>query len=361
MNKKTLIFYSYKLNSIEQNTTVNTVNTVNKKTKEKKTMSKWLKGKEKSFNKFKEQKKQEQEQQQAGPRRSEMVWNTPEKGTVDKPKTYELRLIPDKNNNFYKTFFYHMYKSTATGKWVFVFCKKTYGMECFCEFCMANMKLYQGSKEDKRTAYLYKRKQKHCINAYIVNDPRDADAESQEDKVSGTVKIYDFPDKIEAKIKSEMNDDAHGAGINIFDPGEDGVDFLLKVGATKEDEDKRVFPDYSTSKFSSKSNPIADSDAKIEAIMDSTHDLDEYLKSMERTNEEILKLIKTEMLWEYIKADYPYELSEEDKEETKAEEKKKETKVEDKQTFEEPPLPDEPYMNGQDISDADLLAELENL
>jgi hypothetical protein len=223
------------------------------------------------------------------------------------------------------------------------------------------MKLYQGSKEDKRTAYLYKRKQKHCINAYIVNDPRDADAESQEDKVSGTVKIYDFPDKIEAKIKSEMNDDAHGAGINIFDPGEDGVDFLLKVGATKEDEDKRVFPDYSTSKFSSKSNPIADSDAKIEAIMDSTHDLDEYLKSMERTNEEILKLIKTEMLWEYIKADYPYELSEEDKEETKAEEKKKETKVEDKQTFEEPPLPDEPYMNGQDISDADLLAELENL
>lgn len=46
----------------------------------------------------------------------DILWPTPEKGTVDKPKIYQLRLLPDTNDNFYKSFYYHMYKSATTGK-----------------------------------------------------------------------------------------------------------------------------------------------------------------------------------------------------------------------------------------------------
>lgn len=269
-------------------------------------MSKWLKGKENAFNKLKEEKKQEAESQtqSAGPRRSDIVWKTPEKGTVDKAKIYLMRLLPDKKDNFYKTFFYHMYE-TSDGKWIFIFCPKTYNFENYCPFCLATMKLYRGSKEDKRSAYNYKRKRKHCVNSFIVKDPRDAEAESEEEKNEKKVLIYEFPDKVESKIFQEMNDDEYGNGMNIFDPGEDGVDFILKVNSTKPVQDDgpnsgKTFPDYSNSKFATNKPYALGSDKEIEKIMESTHDLDAYLKSMERTEEELIELAKEEMLGDVI-------------------------------------------------------------
>lgn len=265
--------------------------------------SKWLKGKEKLFNDFKEQKKQESENNAAGPRRKDIVWKTPEKGTQEKPKNYVGRFLPDKNGNFYKSFLYHMFKN-AKGTWTFVLCPKTHGMDKYCPLCAATMKLYKGTKEDKSMAYNYKRKSKHCGNWFVVKDPRDADAGSEDEKVQGKDLVYEFPDKVEQKVKSEMTDEEYGQGMNIFDPGEDGVDFLLKVGATKPDQNGNTYHDYSESKFTTKPYPLAKTDEEIQKIMDSTHDLDEYLKAMERSEEELIEIVKDEMLWELIQQDY---------------------------------------------------------
>lgn len=337
-------------------------------------MSKWLKGKKELFDQFKEQKKKEQEENQAGPRRIDIVWDTPAKGTVDKPKKYVLRLLPDADSNFYKTFYYHMYKSAADETWNFVFCPKSHDMTNYCPFCAATMKLYKGSKADKKAGYNYKRKRKHCVNAFIVNDPRDADAESKEEMVSGKVKIYEFPDTVESKIASEMNDDAYGAGINIFDPGEDGVDFILSVGSTKPIQDEgpnkgKTFPDYNNSKFASKSNPIMENDEEIEEVMEKVHNLDEYLSTMERDEKEIVELIKKEMLWEYVRDDYPKEKStgDEPKQEETVEKTEPESVGPEEAAGEDSPAPpddkDEPKTSNDsdDISDDDLLAELDNL
>lgn len=270
--------------------------------------SKWMKGKEELFNKFREEKKQEAEREPAGPRRADIVWKTPEKGTVDKAKTYIFRLLVDKNGNFYKSFFYHMFQNSK-GKWTFVLCPKTHNFENYCPLCTATMELYRGNKEDKKSGYNYKRKRKHCSNVYIIKDPRDADAEDENEKTTGKVLIYEFPDKVESKINAEMNDDEYGNGMNIFDPGEDGVDFILKVASTKPIQEEgpnkgKQFPDYSDSKFSNKSYALGKDD-EIKAILDSTHDLDAYLKSMERTDDELIEMVKEEMLWDMISKNHP--------------------------------------------------------
>ena len=214
----------------------------------------------------------------------------------------------DTNDNFYKTYHYHMYHSTSTGKWIFVLCPKTFDFGAYCPFCAAVSKLYLGSTEDKKTAYNFKRKVKHCSNVYVVKDFRD-DGKIDEEKTSGKVWVYEFPGKVESKIKQEMNDSEYGAGMNLFDPGKDGYDFILKVGATvpinQEGANKgKSFPDYGDSKFANKPTAIADSDEVITKIMGDRHDLTKYIETMTRTDEDMIEMLKKEMLYELIKHEY---------------------------------------------------------
>ena len=259
------------------------------------------------FKQFREEKNSEKEAA-TGVNRNEIVWKTPDKGTSDKPNIYQLRLLMDPKDSFYKTYHYHMFRSTSEGKWKFVLCHKTYDFSAYCPFCAVVSKLYLGSGEDKKTAYNFKRKVKHCCNAYVVKDPRD-DGKIDEEKATGKVLVYEFPGKVESKIKGEMNDSEYGAGMNLFDPGKDGFDFILKVGATKPIQDKgqnqgKTFPDYGDSKFANKPTAIADSDDVIEQAMSTRHDLTEYLETMKRTDDYMIDLLKAEMLYELIKGEY---------------------------------------------------------
>jgi thiol-disulfide isomerase/thioredoxin len=252
-----------------------------------------------------------------------------------------------------------MYKNSK-GQWTFVFCPKTYNFENYCPFCAATMKLYQGSKEDKRSGYNYKRKRKHVVNAHIIKDPRDAEAEEDKDKSGGKTLIYEFPDTVESKIRSEMQDEEYGNGMNIFDPGEDGVDFILKVGATKPIQEEgpnkgKSFPDYSDSKFANKSYPLAKDDSVIEEIMEKTHDLDEYLKSMERKEEDLISMVKDEMLWELISQDVPTSYKPGPEKAESSDEMDDVPFGEDEQKSEQKQEDDE------NIDESDLLAELDNL
>ena len=71
--------------------------------------SKWMKNKEELFKQFKD----EVNKEVTTNTRNDMVWKTPERGTTENPKTYQLRLLMDPNDNFYKSYHYHMYLVTT--------------------------------------------------------------------------------------------------------------------------------------------------------------------------------------------------------------------------------------------------------
>ena len=263
-------------------------------------MSKWIN--KDLFGEFQEQKKQEKEAPQGGGvRRMEMLWKNPEKGTDSTPKIYVVRFLPDKNGQFYKKYFYHMFKSGE--KWAFFLCPKTHDMDNFCPLCAATQKLYMGTQADKKIAYNYKRKEKFVSNVYIQDDPRDSER-SEEDKCNKTVKLYEFPGKVEMKLKEQITDTKYGLGYAIFDPGQSGYDFILKVLSTKKDPNGNVWPDYSNSEFARRACGIAETDAEIDSIMANVIDLNEYLASMERDDEAMISTLKTEMLWDLVKDEY---------------------------------------------------------
>lgn len=257
-------------------------------------MSKWID--ENLFNQFVEQKAKEADKP-AGPRRSEIVWKTPERGTPDKPKVYEGRFLPDKKGNFYMKYHYHMFYSGE--KWNFLLCDKTFDFENFCPWCAVTSKLYMGNSEDKKRATEYKRKEKFVSNFFIIDDPRDAE---NEEKVAGSVKIYEFPGKVESKLKSEITDTKHGLGPAIFDPSGEGFSFILKVRSTKP-KDGKTWPDYSDSLFARKPSALGD-DSEIQAVMDSRYDLEEYVRGMTREETDTITLLKAEMVFDFIKDEW---------------------------------------------------------
>ena len=319
-------------------------------------MSKWI-----NKNLFEDyvQEKEKEEAPQQFTKRSDKVWPTPAMGTADKAKTYEFRFIPDPKGKFTKKYLYHGIK--VGEKFRSFICEKTYGMDNFCPWCLATQKLYIGNENDKKAASNYKRKSRNVGNINIVDDPRDSERD-EDKKLKGTTRIYEFPDKVESKLKSEITDKKNGLGPSIFDPGEEGYNFLLKAKATKPDANKKVWPDYADSSFARKPYALG-TDKEIKAIMESTYDLDEYINGMKITDEETIGLLKTEMLWELVSADWA---------KYKGGPSKGTTVVEDDVPFElgESPLDQAKRMErmgveipktAEEQTDEDLLRELESM
>lgn len=304
-------------------------------------MSKWID--KDLFGKFQEQKKIEKSQpKKTRINRSDFIWETPAKGTETQSKNYVGRFLPDPKGVFYKNYFYHMYKSGE--KWVFVICPKSDNFDNYCPFCSVASKLYMGSAADKQMAQNYKRKQKFVSNFYIQDDPRDADREDEQ-KVNKTVKLYEFPQKVEMKLKEEITDDENGLGPAIFDPSAEGYSFIIKVLSTKPEANGKVWPDYTNSAFARKATALG-SDEEIKQIMQQCIDINEYLDNEKVTEEEMIRLIKDEMLYDLIKDEY------EKRGGSVAQEPDDDSAI-------DPGTEDEPEENLGD--DADLIAELESM
>ena len=262
-------------------------------------MSKWIN--KEAFVTFQEEKKEEKQQRQTvGIRRSEFVWATPEKGTETIAKEYSLRFLSDPNDIFYKLYYYHMFR--VGEKWFFDLCPKTFNFEHYCPVCSITQKLWMGTANDKKSANLYKRKRKYVGNAFIVKDPRDEGLD-EEDKAAGKVKLYEFPNKVEMKLKEELTDTEEGLGYRIFDPGKEGHNFILKVLATKASQDGDSWPDYAQSLFSRKANALG-SESEIDAIMAARIDINEYIQSLKKSDSELEKALKDEMIYELIKDEW---------------------------------------------------------
>ena len=257
-------------------------------------MSKWIK--KDLFNDFRKEKIEEKDSGGGGFRRSDMLWDTPEKGTIEQAKVYEGRFLPDPKGKFYTKYFYHFWQSGES--WIFVLCPKTHDFKNYCPFCSATAKLYNGTGQDKKQAYNLKRKERFVGNWYVAKDQRDAEKDD-ENKVVGKVKLYEFPAAVEKKLKNEIVDQDEGYGYQIFDPGEDGRNFIVKVLSTKKQEDGRQWPDYSSSTFSRSQSSLG-SDEEIEELMKACVDLAEYITSMETSKDKQVEILKNEFLWELV-------------------------------------------------------------
>lgn len=204
--------------------------------------------------------------------------------------------MPDKKGEFYKKYFFHFIWS---GEKAYKFkCPKTESVENYCPWCHASRILYQGSADDKKTAKKFYRQTKFASNVYIIDDPRDSQEEESR-KVSGSVRIYEFPGTIEGKIKTQITDEEEGRGAAIFDP-EEGYNFLVKVASKKPDSNGTIWPTYEASEFSLNKNAILEDSDKIEKVMESVYDLSEFINSLEMDTEFHKKLLKQEMLYEDV-------------------------------------------------------------
>jgi len=229
--------------------------------------------------------------------------------------------------------------------WTFVLCSKTFDFNRFCPLCKATSELYQGTAADKKLANNYKRKEKFVGNFYISLDPRDSERE-EEDRVVGKVMLYEFPSKVEMKLKEEITDTRNGLGADIFNPGDGGFNFILKVLATKKDRNGNIWPDYSSSTFARRSSALGNRE-EIKTIMESTIDIDEYIEGLVKTDEDIISLMKSEMIWDLAKDDYARFSRRVESEETESTQSS--TEVTEVTSSEE------------DATDEELLRELEGL
>jgi len=323
-------------------------------------MSKWID--KELFGRFAEEKTKEaeQEKQKGGSARMEKLFPTPERGTTEKSKNYEGRFIPDLKGEFYKRIYYHMFMSGE--QWQFIKCPKTDNFENWCAWCSVTQKLFMGGSEDKKQAQNYKRKEKFVGNFFVVHDPRDAEREKDE-RIENTVKLYEFPGRVESKLKSEITDTKEGYGFNIFNPSDDGYNFILKVKSTKKDKEGRTWPDYSDSMFSRTPQALG-TDRQIKQIMNSTYDLVDYVADLTRTDEDIKNILNAEMVWEMVATEWK-RMKGLAKEAEKVEDEKEldlpTDEPEQKEQKEEKPTKDDIDIPDAEESDEDLLAELEDL
>jgi hypothetical protein len=321
--------------------------------------SKWIS--KNLFENYVEEKQKETSEKPSFVRRTDSVWQSPQAGTPEKAKVYEGRFIPDQRGKFTKKYMYHMWKSGD--KWIFYLCPKTHGMDKFCPMCAIVSSLYMGTADDKKMAFKMKRKERHVGNFYVVDDPRDKEQDDEAKKASGKVKLYEFPGKLESKLKNEILDKKEGLGFAIFDPGSEGHNIIIKIKSTKPDKNNNTYPDYADSIFSRKPSPLADSDAEIKTIMSSTYDIDEYIKSMEMSKEDTIKMLKNEMLFDMVEVEWNRAYGEKSDTVGEAPATKSNVKSNVKsKAKDEDDVPDSVgEEKSEDLSDEDLLNELKNI
>lgn len=229
-------------------------------------------------------------------------WDTKTmKGTAENPNTYEFRYLPEASKSFYKSYFYHM--KSINDKWNYMICPKTFDAEAYCPICAAVQKLYKGTSDDKLLAKDWKRKQRYAANVLIIDDPRDASQNDVEKKVVGKVLMFEFPGEIEKVLRGEIEDKKRGIGYLTFDPGDEGYNFVLKVGAKPGDKPGSTWPTY-TLQLAKRPCAIADNDVEIQALLDKTYNLDDYLNASVVTEEHMIKLMKEGLIYDFIKFDY---------------------------------------------------------
>ena len=152
--------------------------------------------------------------------------------------TYTVRLLPyakDPSKTFFH-FYNHGWNSYATGQYVQTLSPQTFGdRDPIAEERFRVLRT--GTEEEKERMQAIRRLEKWLVNIYVVDDPTNPDN-------NGKVKILRYGKQLQKIITEAIEgEDAEEFGPRIFDLGDDGVNFKIKV------EQQGDFPTYVSSRF----------------------------------------------------------------------------------------------------------------
>jgi hypothetical protein len=152
--------------------------------------------------------------------------------------TFTVRLLPFAKDPS-KTFFHyynHGWNSFATGQYVQTLSPQTFGERD--PIAEERFKVLRtGSEEEKEKMQAIRRLEKWLVNVYVIDDPVNPDN-------NGKVKILRYGKQLQKIITEAIEgEDAEEFGPRIFDLGDDGVNFKIKV------EQQGDFPTYVSSRF----------------------------------------------------------------------------------------------------------------
>ena len=193
-----------------------------------------------------------------------------------------IRFLPNKNVEDipFVRLYTHSFKDPSTQRWYIENSLSTLGQQDY--IADVNRELWNsGLEENKKIASSRSRKLNYISNILVIKDQENPDNE-------GKVFLFKYGKKIFDKIVSaaKPDEDLGEDPINVFDP-EEGADFLLRMTIVAN------FPNYDTSKFSSK-KPIAGGKKKIDEVISACYKLeDEVTADKFKTPEEL----KKKFLW----------------------------------------------------------------
>ena len=189
--------------------------------------------------------------------------------------TYTVRLLPYAKDPG-KTFFHyynHGWVSYATGQYVQTLSPQTFGdRDPIAEERFRVLRT--GTEEEKEKMTAVRRLEKWLVNVYVVDDPSNPEN-------NGKVKLLRYGKQLQKIITEAIEgEDAEEFGARIFDLGEEGVNFKIKV------EQQGDYPTYVSSRFTT-AGKIDLSEDEQKDLYDNVFDLGEVftLKTFDELKE----------------------------------------------------------------------------
>ena len=173
-----------------------------------------------------------------------------------------IRFLPSESNVPWVQYWDHFFKG-PTNKWYVEKSLTTIGQDD--PMSESNSRLWAtGREEDRDTVRKRKRKLHYVANILVISDPSAPQNE-------GKVFKYDFGKKIFDKIQDQMQPEFPGeTPVDPFDLW-DGADFQLKIRKYE------GFRNYDKSDFKSPSALFDGDETRLQAVMNTIHDLEHYV------------------------------------------------------------------------------------
>ena len=189
--------------------------------------------------------------------------------------TYTVRLLPyakDPGKSFFH-YYNHGWVSYATGQYVQTLSPQTFGdRDPIAEERFRVLRT--GTDEEKEKMSAIRRLEKWLVNVYVVDDPSNPEN-------NGKVKLLRYGKQLQKIITEAIEgEDAEEFGARIFDLGEEGVSFKIKV------EQQGDYPTYVSSRFTT-AGKINLSEDEQKDLYDNVFDLSEVftLKTFDELKE----------------------------------------------------------------------------
>ena len=214
-----------------------------------------------------------------------------------------IRFLPNKEITDipFVRLYTHSFKDPSTNRWYIENSLSTLGQQDY--IADVNRELWNsGLEANKKLASSRSRKLNYISNILVIKDQENPENEGKVFKFKYGKKIFD---KIVSAAKPD--EDLGEEPINVFDP-EEGADFLLRMTIVAN------FPNYDTSKFSSK-KPIAGGKKRIDEVLSQCYNLEDEVtpdkfKSPEDLKKKFLWVTGADAQKSTPAADYDAELDE---------------------------------------------------